>query len=179
MIKKHPIFTKLLILLIIIILIFTTINLVWFFGMKNRFNKQTENMELVWNKVASDYRYQKEIDGYICKLSMPFYLSDNGFMSVSTQDYKLKLSSDGVVLNKDEFGIALFIWPQMFSGFEYGVSIYNLSSINQILIDANGSYIPSEDENTELDEYNSQLIDQYKEDIDSLLEVANKVWNLK
>ena len=179
MIKKYPVFAKLLILFLIIILIFTTINLVWFFGMKNRYNKLTGNMELVWNKAAGDYRYQKEFEGYTCVLSMPSYLCYDGFISITSQPYRAEYDSNGELLNENDFGLSLFIWPQMFDGFEYGVAIYNFSNNIQILIEADGSYIPTEDGNTELDEYNAKLVDQYKEDITNLLEAANKLWNLK
>lgn len=178
MIKKHPVFGKLIIVLIVIAFVFTVINLVWFLGVKYEYIQQTENMDKVWDNIAEEYRYKKETEGYTCILKMPSYLSNNGFMSISSESHEIEYDENGNYVEDDQMAITLHIWAESFGGFKYGVSIYNLSNRFQIYINADGTYIPSEDGNVELDARNAALIEEYKDEISGLLGIANEVWNL-
>lgn len=178
MIKKHPVFVKLLIVFAAISLIFAGINLVWYFGTKYEYIQQTENMDKVWDDIAEEYRYKKETEDYSCVLRMPSYLSNDGFMSISSKSLELEYDENGNYVENDQMAITLHIWAKSFGGFKYGVSIYNFSNRIQIYINADGSYIPSEDGNFELDERNEALIEEYGDEIRNLLKVANNIWSL-
>ncbi len=178
--KKHPVFFKLTILGIVILTIFAAINLVWYFGVMNRYNNLAENLDKTWDDIAEGYRYKKEIDGYTCLLKKPVYLNSDGFLTVSkTGGYKANYDSDGNLIDDGSKAVTLHIWAEKFSGYEFGVTIYNTTSMDQIYITADGEYIPSVDGNEELDEMCSALIEEYRDEIDKLLEIAHEVWGDK
>lgn len=168
--KKHSVFKKLLVVFVVIIFAFAAINLGWFFGVKNEYIRQTENMDKVWDNISERWQYEKETAGYSCVLKMPTYLTNNGFLSVSP-DPNVSQSEAA------QTSVTLFIWPKGLGRFKYGVILFDFTNMNQIYINSDGSYIPSEDGNIELDQRNAALIEENREKINGLLEIANDVWS--
>ncbi len=177
--KKHPILFKLIILGIVLILILGMINLLWYIGIRNRYNSLTKNMERTWDNNAEAYRYTATIDGFSCQIKMPSYLANNGFLMVSDGGYKAQYDENGNLIDDESMAITLHIWPQKFSGYKYGVSIYNLTTRMQIYLTADGEYISTTNGNTELDEKYTAVLDKYENEIDSLFRVAHQLWDLE
>jgi len=177
MTENHPVLKKLLILSIAIVFIFSAFNLAWYIGVKRTYNHIAEDLDKVADEETKGVHYRKEIDGYTYLLSMTAYLLNSGFFSIEKSDgYVVELDSDGNAISDNGVHVSLFIWPKTFGGYEYGVDIYSeIEGIwEQIHINCEGDYIPENDGNLELNEYLSSVIDNYHDEIVTMLNLAKK-----
>jgi hypothetical protein len=175
--EKHPALRKLLILAIVIVCVFAAINLVWYIGVKTSYDHIAARLEKVTDEETRGTRYQKEVDGYTCGLSMTGYLFNSGFFSIDKSDgYTAEIDDDGNVISDNGVSVSLFIWPQTFGGYEYGVMIYSEKENlhEQIYIDSKGNYLSQDEGNVEVNEYLSSLINKYHDEIAPMLDLADE-----
>ena len=138
----------------IIILLFVFYNLFWYAVVWNKYSGFIDNMkELYWHRtyVIDDF------EGYTYNVKIPDYLSYTGNLGIHASQ------------NSD---CALLIWPGIFKETEYGVFIE----------DGDGrSYAIELTENHEAKpdatEKEFQLVDEYKEKIDLLFDLAALQWS--
>ena len=180
--KKISVAKKLLIFFGGAILIFGIINLVWLFGIKMKYINMSEDFmtgEEAQKESAKDSYYLIK-DGYEYLVAHPTYLGTNGFISVFKEGgYEATIDENGEVIKDNGVCVTLFIWPEVF-GYEYGVDIYSEKEQlwEQITIDENGNYIPTNKKNVEYNEYITDLIEEYQAEIQLLLEKSKKQWSM-
>lgn len=134
--------------------------------------------KVVKEKTDMGIVYEKEIDGYNFKVSPTPYLGYDAFLSVS-QNHNVYLDTEGNIISFDK-SITLFIWPNIWTGNEYGIMFLN--EINdtfiQVMIDENGNYLPyninDEDFNREVETY----ISENENEIFKLIGLAKNMWGL-
>lgn len=122
-------------------------------------------------------KYYSVENGYIFRYAKASLFSMDCFMSVSTEeDAKLYIGDDGQIYSKD-MQIILYIWP---ISNKYGLYFFmNNGEENidaKVYIDKNMKCIS---ENEEYAETMNKLIDKYIEDIEKLLQEADRKWDLK
>jgi hypothetical protein len=176
--EKHPALRKLLILATVIVCIFAVINLVWYIGVKTTYDHIAARLEKVTDEETGGTKYQKEVEGYTCVLSMPPYLSNSGFFTTEKSGGYIvtEVDDEGAVISDNGVSVSLFIWPKIFGRYEYGAMIYSAKEnlFEQIYIDSKGNYLPQDEENVELNEYTSSLIDEYHDEIVTMLDLAGE-----
>ena len=67
----------------------------------------------------------------------------------------------------------------MFSGYTYGIDIDNWEEVYQIYVDKNGNYISNENVEDEEAEKRKALLEEYREEINKLFELADKMWDIR
>lgn len=184
--ERMQIVKKIGIVFAIIIAIFMLINLIWFLGIKIRYMNLTKGIDKVVQtqeekeEGINDRSYEKVEDGYRYLVKGTDYLSNSGFACVSNEE--------GLVLNTDEKGnvisdngtnVTLFVWPKMFSGYTYGIDVENADESYQIEVDKNGDYIADEDVDPENQEKLKEVLEENREEIDKLFDLADKMWNIR
>ena len=103
------------------------------------------------------------------------YLGDSGFASVSNAPLvESTIDEDG----SGKAIVTLFIWPENFSGYTYGIDIEIDDAATQINVDANGHYI-KDDESIESAKKKQALLEKHSEDINKLFELADKMWDIR
>ena len=111
---------------------------------------------------------------------MPGYLSfQSGFLYVGPKD------EDAAVLVADGSGdfternvphVDLFIWPRMFSGAEYGVTIYEETYSRQFMVNSRGEYLPDEGVSEEEIADDRALFEKHGDEIRDVMRAARELW---
>ena len=180
--KKHAVLKKILIFFGILLLVFALINIGWFVGIKSRYDTYAKGMEKIegpkMDGIIRTY-YEKEEDGYRYYIKSPTYLSDNGFMQVANAFSNIVIvDDDGEATHSLDVRVKLYVWPQVFGGYQYGVDIQKEGVWEQIYIDEEGNYLPQDSENVEVNEYLDSIIQENESEILKLLKLANERWQL-
>ena len=169
--KKYKI---ILIVIGIIVGIFAIINLVWFVGVKSRYIELTKSFDNSKNELGN---YVKETEGYRYIVKDTGYLSNSGFLSVSiAKDIVIEIDDDGNEIASDFIKVTLFIWPEWFSGYTYGIDIDYGDYFYQINVEKDGNYIPYENENQEK---LKSMLDDNRDEINKLFNLADKMWDIR
>lgn len=168
--KKYKI---ILIVIGIIVGIFAIINLVWFVGVKSRYIELTKSFDNSKNELGN---YVKETDGYRYIVKDTGYLSNSGFLSVSIAKDIIEIDDDGNEIASDFIKVTLFIWPEWFSGYTYGIDIDYGDYFYQINVEKDGNYIPYENENQEK---LKSMLDDNRDEINKLFNLADKMWDIR
>lgn len=172
--KNSRKYKKTLIIIEIVVGIFAIINLVWFIGVKSRYIDLTKNFDNNKNELRN---YIKDIDGYRYIVKNPGYLGNSGFANVSiAKDITVEIDEDGNEVTNDFIKVTLYIWPQWFDGYTFGIYIDNGKTGYQINVDKDGNYIPFENEDQEK---LKSILDDNRNEINKLFDLANKMWDLK
>lgn len=178
--KRFSTAKRLLLLLCAILLVYGCISLFWVLSMKLPYDKYSSKLDtIVEGGIIS---YQKDIDGYCYGLSKPGYLDFNSFLSVGkTGGLVVDVDEDGEIISSGGMDVTLFIWPDLWGNYEYGVFFQDpINDIwEQILIDGNINYLPKDSGNTEVNEYVLGLISENYNEIEIMMNGAKKVWGIK
>ena len=143
-----------------ILVLFVLINAGWLIWRTVKYGSYIRGMEknvfATW--IVPRYQYT-DAEGYDYGVKYPEYLSLTGNMSV------------GLPTTEDNwFTDFIIIWPKLFGGYEYGVSISEGNQDYQIYINADGSAVNPED---------SKLVADNQETIQELLTRAQQMWELE
>lgn len=168
---------KLLGLALIILILFLLINMFWivtmfvpYYGYMSKVDSEETECGMI---------YEKEHDGYKFKVSPTPYLGYDAFLSVSKK-HSVYMDSEGNIISADN-NITLFIWPNIWTGNEYGIMFLNEfnDTFIQVMIDENGEFIPY---NTNDNSFNQEVeiyISENKSEISKLIRLAKNMWGLK
>ncbi|HAK42009.1 MAG TPA: hypothetical protein DCM59_03915 [Clostridium sp.] len=140
-------------ILIFIILVFVVLNISWFSITSIKYNKFVKDLP----KFGPGLSYSTLKDGYNYNVKKPNYLSYTGNLGVSNSE-------------KGEF---LIIWPLIFGGYKYNISIQRDGIVYSFYVDENMNPLDKDDTNS------ASNIEKHKADIDALLSKANEMWPLK
>ena len=122
--EKKPLspIKKLGILAITILLVFASINLFWIFSTYIPYNNFAAKMDRIEEGDGEYVYYEKTLDGFSFHLSPPNYLDFSSFLALSREEgHIVTYDSSGNIDSTNGIGISLFIWPDVFGNFEYGV----------------------------------------------------------
>lgn len=178
--SRTAIIKRLLILFAIIILIFAIINATWYFGYRQRYSIIAKNLEATYLFGENDddmLRYTQEIGDYTISLKMPEYLGSGGFVSIAkTSGYSISLDDDGNTLEASEMYITLYIWPKYFSDYKIGLDFYDeANSIwEQVELTSDMELMNTDDLDDAFVEYILQLISDYQNEINKLIDIAEE-----
>ena len=180
--KQKKVVKKLIIFGVVVALVFAVINLVWFLGIKVPYDNLSNGMEKIQGPTVDGFTriyHTASKDGYEFNIKNPAYLTDNGYLSVVDESgIVVVMDENGNVENKEDY-ITLFIWPQLFGNYKYGIDIQTDEAWEQIYIDLEGNYITEDVDNVELNEYYENLLKKYEVEIQKLLKAAKEQWNFK
>ena len=179
--NRCAIIKKLLILLAIIMIIFATINGIWYFGYRQRYNAIEKNMEVTYlfgeNDDKDMLRYTKEVDDYTISMKLPEYLGSGGFISIAkTTGYEATLDDNGNIVESSEMYITLYIWPKYFSDYKVGLDFYDeVNSIwEQVELTSDMELMNADALDDVYIDNISNLIIENKDDVNDLIRVANE-----
>ncbi len=140
--------------------LFALINASWYVWRSEKYGSYckgwAKNLFATW--IVPRYVYTDE-DGYDYGVKYPDYLSFTGNLSVG-----LPTSSD------NPFTDFMIVWPKVFGGYDYGVSIVKDGLEYQIYVNADGTAVHPED---------SEIAASCKDTIDDLLGRAQEMWDLE
>ncbi len=143
-----------------IVVIFALINANWFGWRMVKYGSYCKGWEknsfATW--IVPRYVFTDE-DGYDYGVKYPDYLSFTGNMSVG-----LPVASDNM------FTDFLIVWPKVFGGYDYGVSVTKGGQEYKIYINADGTAIHPGD---------SEIVTDCQDTINDLLSKAKDMWNLE
>ncbi len=177
--NRALIIKRLLILFAVILLIFATINVVWYFGYKQRYNAFAENLEesyLFGDESEEEMlRYSKEVGDYAISLKMPSYLGSGGFITIyNSEGYTITRDEDGNIIEASEMDISLYIWPKYFSGYKIGLEFYDEANDIWEQVEFTTDWeITNIDDDAYVD-YIYQLISEHSDEINTLLDIASE-----
>lgn len=139
---------------------------------------------MTYDKTLRSAKYLSEENGYIFryKHATPYDLSC--FASVSTvEDSNVYMDSEGNIKTRG-MAITLFIWPTR-NGYEYGVDMYcndNELVQLQVYVDKELNIVWDKSEGalaTNSKNEINEIIGTYRREIEELMEVAKKKWNIR
>jgi hypothetical protein len=177
---RGAIMKRLLILFAVILLVFATINAIWFFGYRQRYNHIAGHLEAAYLDGSGGNemrRYVKEVDGYTITMKMPEYLGQGGFVSVArTGGYVTKTDADGNMIEGSDMYITLFIWPKYFSDYKIGLDFFDeFNGVwEQVEFTSAMEMTNTEALDDEYIEYITQLVSEYNEEITKLIDIAEQ-----
>lgn len=170
----------------VIIAIFLIINLVWFLGVKTRYMQLEKKLDKVVQTEEEKEEgikkdsYEKTENGYKYQVKGTGYLGNSGFALVSDEEgLVLETDEKGNVISDNGTHVALYIWPKMFSGYTYGIDISNADDWYQIEVDKDGQCLVDEDRDPEQQEKRKKVLEENREEINKLFELADKMWNIR
>jgi hypothetical protein len=170
----------------VIIAIFLVINLIWFFGIKIRYMSLTKGIDKVVQTEEekemdiNNITYEKVEDGYRYLVKETSYLNNSGFACVGKEEgMVIETDKGGNVISDNGTNISLFIWPEMFSGYTFGVDVENVNGWYQINVDKDGYYIEDKDVDPENQEKLKEILENNREEIDKLFDLADKMWDIR
>ena len=123
--------------------------------------------------LMTTYKYAKFVEAVPKnKWGLYFVVKEDGYMySVKKPDYLTFTGNLAVADNKKME--ALFIWPLMSGGYEYGYRRQDNGAAYEIYVDENMEPIHKDDM------VEVQKIKEHKAELEALFSKANKMWQLK
>lgn len=176
---------KLLILFLVILAVFGAVNGVWYFGYKNIYNGFAKEMTFYMDEYDDSgflSGYGTAVDGYSLNVKMPEYLGFGGFLCISREEgYRPVYDDQGTVISDNGMLISLYIWPQLFGGYQLGLDCYSESDAEitgQFEIHGDRSLVHAEYMDEEAIAEVEAMFDAHSEEIQHLFDLAKEVWGL-
>jgi len=139
---------KMIIILATIFSMFIVYNLLWYAWMNVKYSKYTRDLE----EIIPNRSYVLSQNAYLYNVKFPDYLSLVGNLAVSTEDNKY----------------ALIIWPSFIGDNKYGIQITDKNKQTySIMINRDLSVI---------DDVHEEIIDNNKEQVETLFKKAQDMW---
>ncbi len=138
---------------IMVVAVFALWNTVWFGYCYFKYSPYTEKVPM--NEEFDTYFKQE--DGFSYSVKKPDYLRFEGNLAIS--DY--------------EDTTSLIIWPLVTGGYEYGFMLHEDNQQYEFYVDEELKPIDSSDD------FAIQKINQYKPELEALLDKADQMWSLQ
>lgn len=164
---------KLTILAIVILSIFASINIFWAasagfpsYGYKERLGVGAE-------EDRTSYNVKK--DGLVYAVHKSAYMGGRAYLHVYNR-YTVDLAAH----TDNGIAIDLYIWPDIFGNYKYGVMLTDeIDDINEmIFIDENLNHLPYDPDDTETNVKMEELLDNYRDQIRQRIDGAQSMWKL-
>ena len=158
--------------------LFGLFNLVWYGFKYLPYSRLASKMQFNGNPDMPRYVYTD--GGYLYRLKMPRYLSfDSGFLYVGPDNEDaamMVVEDDGSLTEKNIPHVDMFIWPQMFSGTQYGIGIYEEAYSMSYMADSSGKYLPDASATDEEKAEAEALFEKHSDEIRDIMRAADKMW---
>ncbi len=177
--NKKPLTKRFAFLILSFLATFILLNLFWYQFKYRPYKEKTVAMQL--NEDSERPRYTCLRNGYAYTVKMPSYLSfQSGYLYVVAESHLdsagFIADDEGNLMEKNVPHVDLFIWPQLFSGAQYRVTVFEETESTWITVDSDGEYIPDET----LDEVQQakawELYENHKPEIIDILKAAVQLW---
>lgn len=171
-------------ILIAIALSFCIINLIWYWGVKLRYDDAIYDL----NKVASTEENTRtkegmcEIveNGYRYRVYDTEYLKSSGFACVyADTEWKDGEEKPERMMAEKGTKVILNIGFKVFFRYSFQISIESAEGKYQIPVDENGSLVALEYEDPKYVKEMNKILDQNREEIALLFSLANNKWNIR
>ena len=144
----------------------------------HKVNRRFQNM-LDYDSNLAYAKYYLEEDGYIYRYRPAGFFNNDAFASVICSDkQKLYFNANGEMISNG-MQITLFIWPLKD---ELGLDFYEKTIENelsmQVYINFEKKCVESNLSESEI-EYIDEMINEYEQEIDNLIEKADRRWSIK
>ena len=176
---SKKILMRILIVCILAAVVFVGVVLFWYGFKYLPYRNAAGRMQL--NTDPEMPRYMEVSGDHLFKIKMPKFLSfESGFFYVGPADEMAAAfveNDDGTLSEKNVPHVDMFIWPGIFSGAEYGVTLYEETYSEQIMVDGSGEFLsgaggPSEAEETVL----RKLYEKHRAEIQEIISAAKDFW---
>ena len=125
-------------------------------------------------------RYTAVSGEHLFRIKMPGFLSfESGFLYVGPADElaAFVVNEDGTLTEKNVPHVDMFIWPKIYSGAEYGVTLYEESYSVQILVDGRGELLSGVDGMSGPDGAAlRELYEKHRDEIQDVFSAAKDFW---
>lgn len=176
--RGRSVLKRIIVVFALIAVVFGGVNLFWYGFKYLPYRKMTGHMPLSNDPELPRYVFTD--DHYMYRVKMPRYLSfDSGFLYIGPNDDEAAAfisDDDGNLTEKNIPHVDMFIWPQMFSETEYGLTIYEETYSMQCMINSLGEYLPDETVSEEEKANTLELFEKHKAEIQDILRAANELW---
>ena len=176
--ENNGILKRIIAVIVLIVIVFGGINLFWYGFKYLPYKKMADNMQ--FNNDSEMPRYLCTDDNYAYKLKMPGYLSfDSGYLYVGPNDEDAALlieDDNGDIVEQNIPHVDMFVWPQMFSGTKYGITIYEETFSKQFMINSLGEYLPDENTSEEEQADDRAWFEKHKDEIQDVMRAAHELW---
>ena len=179
--KEKKLWKQILVVCLLAVLVFLGVSLFWY-GFKYRpYKKCVEKMSL--DNDSETPRYTAVKGNYQYRVKMPRFLSfESGFLYVGPVEElsSFVVDEEGNMTEKNTPHVDMFIWPKLFSGADYGVTLYEETYSEQVFVDRDGKLLGgnhdmSEQEETALKE----LYEKHRDEVQDMFLAAADFWGEK
>lgn len=172
--------------IIAIAISFCIINLVWYWGVKTRYDdaihdlnkaestgqmNQTEQVDGICEIVEDGYRYRVYDTKYLKSTGFACVCADTGWMNDEEKPERIT-AEDGT-------NVVLNIGFKVFSRYSFQVDIESVDENYQIDVDKYGKLVANKYEDPQFIKEMNTILDQNREEIDRLLCLADDKWNIR
>ena len=175
--RKKVILKYVIVILLIAVVVFGGINFIWYEFKYLPYKKIADKMN--FNNDFEIPRYSCSDDKYIYSLKMPGYLAfQSGFLYIGPRDEEMATmvaDEEGNLIEENIPHVDMFIWPQVFSETQYGITIYEEESSIQLMINGDGELLADTTMSKEEKENAMYLINEHKDEIQDILKTAKEV----
>lgn len=176
--KTGGIWKRILAALVLAALLFSAVSLFWYGFKYLPYRRMAENMQL--NNDTERPRYVYTDDQYLYRLKMPRLLSfESGFLYVGSADETVSsytVDDNGNLTEKNISHVDMFIWPQLFAGPRFGVTIYEEDWSRQYMMNSQGEYLPDGNVSKQEMEEALALFEKHTDQIRDILQAADALW---
>ena len=165
---------------------FCIINLAWYWGIKTRYDDAIQDLyKPVFTEKNEWEEAQKEMhelveDGYRYRVYGTDYLKSSGFICVGAETGWLEESERPEHMNaEDGTNVILNIGFKLFFRYSFQVDIENVNGRYQIEVDKYGKLVTDEFDDSKYKKKMNAILEQNREEIDRLFNLANEKWNIK
>ena len=164
--------------ILLIAIVFGGVNLFWYGFKYLPYKKMADKMQ--FNNDSEMPRYLCTDDQYMYRLKMPGYLSfTSGFLYVGPNDEEaavLYADDDGSFSEANKPHVDMFVWPQIFSETQYGITIYEETYSMQFMMNGQGELIPDENMTDEERAEAIMMFEKHKDEIRDIIRAAAELW---
>ncbi|MBQ1827281.1 MAG: hypothetical protein II126_04845 [Erysipelotrichaceae bacterium] len=177
--RNKPAAGRIIKLILSVVMIFALVNLFWYQFKYKPYKEKTVTMQL--NEDSERPRYTCIRNGYAYTVKMPSYLSfQSGYLYVVAESHLDSASfladDEGNLTEKNVPHVDLFIWPQLFSGAFYRITVFEETESMWIIVNSDGEYIPDETLDEVQQAKAGELYENHKPEIIDILEAAVQLW---
>lgn len=177
--RSKKVLKRILTVFILAAVVFAGVSLFWYGFKYLPYRNAAGKMQLNGNPEMP--RYMAVSRDHLFKIKMPSFLSfESGFLYVGPADEQaaaFEVDEDGGLIEKNVPHVDMFIWPKIFSGAEYGITLYEENYSRQIMVDSSGAFLSGVDSLSEA-EVNElrELYEKHKDEIREVISAAKDFW---
>jgi len=181
--KKTAASVRLTIFLSVILTIAFIICMIWNLFVLTPYHWYIKDFENIYG-ASLYYDYEESFDDFYCRVSVPTFLANKGFLCIRSESNNIQFDSDGKVVAPKTPRIYIWIWPSVFRETEYMLEVSCLNS-ERTGSESYSSYITfekKEDGSYEIrheieDPLALEVYNENRETVEDMLDCISKIWS--